>query len=215
MFTNQCILENVRDLQTDFFFPLEYTPMTGFSEVISITYDFRKIFKHTHYVGRPSLHCLHHYHYYCLLHFTLYEVFIFCDITQPEFPPYWQFFHCFPCFPPFWNNSALITDIEMLYLWAETKEQLWIQTTVLNLHLYWLNRCLLSRGIPQQGKVSNSSACWTSEYFVCYLPAGHNSNVTNIGVPTDQHHTAQWWQNCWGHQQTCSSRPPVFVDSWH
>lgn len=57
-----------RDLQTVFSFPLEHTPMTGFSEVISITYDFRKLFKHTHHVGKPSLRCVHHYQY-SALHF--------------------------------------------------------------------------------------------------------------------------------------------------
>lgn len=75
-------------------------------------------------------------------------------------------------------------------------------------NLDWLNRCLLSKGILQQSKVSNSSVCWTSKY------CGSAAYLQVLTVHTDQHHTVQRWWNCWGHQQSCSSRPPVFVDSW-
>lgn len=214
MFTNQCILENARDLQTDFFLPtgIHTNDWVFRSHLYHIW--FQKTFQ-THILrwqAKPALSASLSLLLPSALHFV------------------WGF-HIL------WHNTArvstLLTILSLFSVFSTILEQLSIDywyrdvipmsrdkiTTLNSNHSSQSTPVLVKQMSPQQ---RNSTAeqgvkqlSVLNLWVLCYLPAGHNSNVTNIGVPTDQHHTAQWWQNCWGCQQTCSSRPPVFVDSWH
>lgn len=61
-----------------------------------------------------------------LLHFTSYEVFRCCDITQPEFPPYWQFFHCLTVF------STILEQFSIDYWYRDVADTSRDKRTMLN-----------------------------------------------------------------------------------
>lgn len=176
MLTNQCILENIRDLQTDFFLPtgIHTNGWVFRSQLYHIW--FQKDFQ-THtllWQAKPALSAS------------------LAVLLPPALHFWWGF-------QMLWHNTAgvstLLTILSLFSVFSTIWEQFSIdyrccryeqrqkknaeffcphkpQLPVYIQHnLYWLNRCLLSKGIPRQSKVSHSSVCWTSEYwgFAIYL----------------------------------------------